>query len=86
MQSPRFNLDDVNDSIVIFFFSLFSDGREWKGGWGGRGHKMSGLGRVAVREKAQMTTVVRSCSQAFTALHIIRSYVVSFFSGLSRKN
>lgn len=28
MHSPRFNLDDVNDSIVIFFFSLFfSDGR-----------------------------------------------------------
>lgn len=33
MQSPRFNLDDVNDSIVIFFSSLFSDGRvEGEGG------------------------------------------------------
>lgn len=38
MQSPRFNLDDVNDSIVIFFFSsLFSDGRVEEGwGVGGR--------------------------------------------------
>lgn len=27
MQSPRFNLDDVNDSIVIFFSLFFSDGR-----------------------------------------------------------
>lgn len=30
MQSPRFNLDDVNDSIVIFFLS-FSQMAEWKG-------------------------------------------------------
>lgn len=36
MQSPRFNLDDVNDSIVIFFSSLFSDGRVEEG-WGGIG-------------------------------------------------
>lgn len=37
MQSPRFNLDDVNDSIVIFFL-LFSQMAEWRrggGGWGG---------------------------------------------------
>lgn len=37
MQSPRFNLDDVNDSIVIFFSSLFSDGRVEEGRWGGGG-------------------------------------------------
>lgn len=30
MQSPHFNLDDVNDSIVIFFL-LFSQMAEWKG-------------------------------------------------------
>lgn len=52
MQSPRFNLDDVNDSIVIFFSLSFSQMAEWKGGWRGRGHKMSGLGRVTARGKA----------------------------------
>lgn len=82
MQSPRFNLDDVNDSIVIFFFLLFSQMAEWRrggGGWGvdwrGRGHKMSGLGRATVRGKAQAMTAVSSCSRAFTALHIIMSHV-----------
>lgn len=34
MQSPRFNLDDVNDSIVIFFL-LFSQMAEWRRGGGG---------------------------------------------------
>lgn len=64
MQSPRFNLDDVNDSIVIFSLS-FSQMAEWKGGWRGRGRKMSGLGRVTVRGKAQMMMAARSCSQLY---------------------
>lgn len=45
------------------------------GDWRRRGHKMSGLGRVTVRGKAQAMTAVSSCSQAFTALHIIVSHV-----------
>lgn len=78
MQSPRFNLDDVNDSIVIFFFFSFlrwQSGGGVGGDWRGRGHKMSGLGRVTVRGKAQAMTAVSSCSRAFTALHIIVSHV-----------
>lgn len=36
---------------------------------------MSGLGRVTVRRKGQKMIAVSSCSQAFTALHIIMSHV-----------
>lgn len=79
MQSPRFNLDDVNDSIVIFFLP-FSQMAEWKGGWRGRGHhKMSGLSRVTVKGKAQMMMAASSCSLAFAALHLIMGHVEGFF-------
>lgn len=36
MQSPNFNLDDVNDSIVTFLRTQSGRGK-------GRGHKMSAL-------------------------------------------